>query len=792
MRSNRFVSCSLAAIALMACVGVAIAADPRVSRLEPHGAQRGTEATIRIVGQRLGDRPEQLLFYEPGVELLELTAEGNDAAKAKLRIAPDCQPGPHALRLRTATGLSNLVTLHVGDYPEVAEQEPNNNDNEAQVVPLGTVINGFVAREETDCFGVELNAGQRLSVEVEGIRLGRVFFDPYLEIAGPSGALLAACDDTAATRQDPSLSIVAKEAGLYLVRLRESALRGGNDRTYRLHIGGFARPAAVFPPAVRAGEATNLTFIDESPEPITQEATHSVGRRGVHASRVAEVFAGGPDGVGPSGMPVRVVNAPIVAEAEPNNDRNAGEPIALPATMVGSIGQPGDLDHFPFTAKKNETFELRVLARRLRSPIDPVLRVYDESGKQVAANDDDQGHPDGYVRFRAPSDSRFVVRVEDYMKRGGPEYVYAVEATRPRPRVELTIHEFRRYIATTVNVPRGNRTAILVNASRKDVGGAVTLGFDGLPEGVSVEAPAIAGNYYRGPVVFSATDAAPNAGVLATPTAQREDGKPLAAELDHQSWLVRGQNNVPMWTYNAHRTPVAVTEPVPFRVKLAEPKAPLVQSGAKDLRVVAERLAGADGKTFDGAIRVRMLYHSPGVSSNRSRSIAAGKTEVDIPVTAAGNARLGDWDVVMTAEANVGGNVQVCTQLVKLRIAEPYFTLSLPKTSLERGASADFRVAIEPATEFAGPAKLELINLPHGVTAAPLEVEHGATEATFRLTATKDARLGRQRNVSVRAVLTDSGEPVTHTRGGGEIVVDPAADTKKPEATQTASSGGAK
>lgn len=792
MTSNRLRRRFVVAALLTAGAGSAPAAEPKIGRLDPHGAQRGTEAAIRLVGQRLGDRPEQILFYEAGVELVELTADGADAAKATFRIAPDCQPGPHAIRLRTATGLSNLVTLHVGDYPELTEQEPNNNADEAQLVPLGTVVNGVVKREETDCFAVELAAGQRLSVEVEGIRLGRVFFDPYVEIAGPSGALLAACDDTAATRQDPSLSLVAKQAGRYVVRLRESALRGGNDNTYRLHIGGFARPAAVFPPAVSAGEATEVTFIGDGKQPLSQPVSIAEGRRGVHAARVAEVFAEGPEGVGPSGMPVRVGSNPVLAEVEPNNNRKEGEPFAMPATLVGVIREPGDRDHFPFNAKKNETYDLWVQARRLRSPIDPVLRVYDDAGKQVAASDDDQGHPDGYVRFKAPRDGRFVIRLEDHMKRGGPAYVYAIEAARPAPRVELSIHEFRRYVATTIDVPRGNRTVVLVNASRKDVGGVVALGFDGLPEGVSVDAPPIAGNYYRGPVVFSAAESAPNAGALATPTAKRENGEPLTARLDQQEWFIRGQNNRPMWTYNAHRAPVAVTEPVPFRIKLVEPKAPLVQSGAKNLRVIAERLPAADGKPFSKPIRVQMLYNSPGVSSNRSRSIVSGKTEAEIPVTAAGNARLGEWDVVVTGEADVGGQVRVCSQIVKLKIAEPYFKLTPPKVSIERGQSADFRVAIEPATEFEGPAKLELVNLPHGVSAPPLEVAHGATEATFRLTAAADARLGRRRNVSVRAVLTDLGESVTHTRGGGEIVVDPAANAKSKTAAKTATTRGVK
>ncbi|MEM9187420.1 MAG: PPC domain-containing protein, partial [Planctomycetota bacterium] len=224
------------------------AADPVVSQVVPQGGQRGSEVAIQLRGDRVGLRPEGLLFYEAGIELVGIEAKKPDVVEAKLRLTDACPLGRHALRLRTATGLSNLVTFHVGALPETVEAEPNDRVDQAQPIAYGAVVNGVVEQEETDCFVVDLQAGQRLAVEVEGLRLGRTLFDPYVELLGPGGDRLAKCDDSPATHQDPSFVVDVPADGLYTIRLRESALRGDQRCTYRMHLGDFARPDAIYPP----------------------------------------------------------------------------------------------------------------------------------------------------------------------------------------------------------------------------------------------------------------------------------------------------------------------------------------------------------------------------------------------------------------------------------------------------------------------------------------------------------------------------------------------------------------
>src|SRR5271166_5802902 len=89
------------------------AASPVLNGILPRGAQRGTETTLLLHGARLADAKEVLLYY-PGVTVSKLEAVNDSQVKATVKIDPGCQLGEHALRLRTASGISELHTFYVG------------------------------------------------------------------------------------------------------------------------------------------------------------------------------------------------------------------------------------------------------------------------------------------------------------------------------------------------------------------------------------------------------------------------------------------------------------------------------------------------------------------------------------------------------------------------------------------------------------------------------------------------------------------------------------------------------
>src|SRR5204863_169844 len=103
----------------------------------------------------------------------------------------------------------------------------------------------------------ELKKGQRLSVEIEAMRLVNTFFDPYIAILDSKRFELAASDDSPLNKQDGLCSIVAPADGTYIVQVRESAFGGNGACQYRLHVGSPLDSVMVIYNAAGAGLISN-------------------------------------------------------------------------------------------------------------------------------------------------------------------------------------------------------------------------------------------------------------------------------------------------------------------------------------------------------------------------------------------------------------------------------------------------------------------------------------------------------------------------------------------------------
>ena len=131
----------------------ASAADPNLSIILPRGGQRGTEQVFRFSGARLQDA-EQILFYEPGFEVLEIKAADANNIDVKVKIAPDCAIGEHTAQVRTKSGISDYRTFFVGALPGVDEKEPNTDFAAPQAVELNVTVSGTVDNEDVDYYVV--------------------------------------------------------------------------------------------------------------------------------------------------------------------------------------------------------------------------------------------------------------------------------------------------------------------------------------------------------------------------------------------------------------------------------------------------------------------------------------------------------------------------------------------------------------------------------------------------------------------------------------------------------------
>ena len=759
---------ALVAVAAALAASQAQAASPSLGGIAPYGAQRGTEIEVNFNGGNLADAQEILLYY-PGIKVLQLEAVNETTIKTKLQIAPDCRLGIHAMRVRTATGVTNLRTFNVGALPEVAEVEPNNEFATPQKINLDSTVNGFVNNEDVDYYLVEAKKGERITAEVEGIRLGNTFFDPYLAILDAKRFELASCDDAALVWQDAVASIVAPEDGAYIVQIRESAFGGNGACTYRLHVGRFPRPTAAIPAGGKPGEAINLRWLGdalgERAEPFTVPAATAPW------ALLAEpfgLFAKDDKGLSPSPNVFLISELGNVLEVEPNEAAAAATAFEAPMALNGVISQDGDVDCFKFAAKKGQVYDIRVLARGIRSPLDPVMYVNRSNGAGVGANDD-SGGPDAYLRFSAPEDDTYVITIKDHLGKGRADYAYRIELKPIQPELVMGLPERQQYVDVTVDVPQGNRTAFLVSANRRDFGGDLTLEMKDLPAGVTLETVPMAANQTTVPVLLTAAPGTPLSGTLVDVIGRHADpNQKIEGHLEQVTGLARGQNNILVWGHTAHRMATAVTAEAPFTINVIEPKVPLVKNGSMSLKVVATRKEG-----FTAPINVRMLYNPPGVGSSGDIAIAEGQTEALIPLTANGGAEVKVWKIAIMGEATVGnGRVLVSSQLANLDVAEPFLGFAFNAAAVEQGKETDLVVKVTANKPFDGEAAVQLLGLPFEATTEPLKLTKDTAELVFKVKTTAKSPAGRHKTLLCQAVVTANGEPIVHGLGPGELRFD--------------------
>ncbi len=748
------------------------AAAPAFSYTNPYGAQRGTELDLLFVGARLTDAQE-IIYYYPGITTKSLEVVNDSQVKVHVAIDPNCRPGIHAMRVRTATGISELRTFMVGLLPESSEKEPNNDFAQPQPISLDTTVVGIAENEDVDYFVLEAKAGQSITAEVEGIRLGVTFFDPYVSIMDEGRFELDSCDDSALLWQDAVASLVAPKDGKYIVQVRESSYAGNASCVYRLHVGRFPRPTAVLPAGAKLGTKTDVRFIGS----VGGELIQSVQIDAL-ARDFSGLFATDAQGQAPSPNIFRLGNLENVLETEPNDQVAAATAGAAPAALNGVISKPGDVDYFKFAAKQGQAFDVRLLARSLRSPLDAVCYVFGPDGGTIAGNDD-SGGPDSYIRFSAPSDGDYHVSVADHLGNGDSDYVYRIEVSPVAPTLTLGLPERQQYVDVTTSVPRGNRMALLVSAARADFGGDLAIDVRDLPAGVSVETVPMAANQSIVPVVFTAAGDAPTAAALADIVGRTTDPN-LAIEghLSQTTGLVRGQNQILVWGHTADRMALAVTQDAPFAIQITEPKVPLVRDGTLGLKVVATRQNG-----FTAPIAIRMLYDPPGVGSSGSIVIPEGQTEAVIPLTANSGAEAREWRIVVLGEATVGdGPILVSSPFAKLTVSEPFFSFAFQSAAVERAKETEVVVKVTKNKDYEGPSTVELLGLPHQVTAEPVQMTKETTELVFKVKTGGESPVGKHPTLLCRAVVTADGDPITHVLGTGELRIDEPLPPKANEA----------
>ncbi len=470
-QNRRRAPSKLLAIALVLLPGsFAWSKPPALEKLFPPGGPQGKSVAVSLTGS-FDHWPIQSWSEPAGLTI----KPENDKGKLTIDIAPDAALGVHWIRLYDDEGATALKPFIVGNLPEVVASMPKEGP---QVLDTARVtVNGqLTKRGAVDEFALTLKKGETLVASVEANRQLKSPMDAVLQIARPDGIVLAQNDDEHGF--DPQLAFAVPADGTYHVRLfafpatpdSTIGFAGGNAFLYRLTLttGGFLDHS--YPLAVSRAEPGQVEVFGWN---VPSEATRLTVPTDANAETA---FVAHPQLA--NAFEVRLETHAALVEHEPN-DYAHPQSLAVPATVTGRINPARDVDVYEFSAKKGQAVIFRIESRSLGAPLDPVLRITDRAGKNLAEVDDAGKEADGELTFSASEDGTYRLTVRDLNSQGGDRYVYRLTASIPEPDYRLSL------AADRFTLTPGKPLEIPVTVERKrGYDRPIDVRIEGLPDGV--------------------------------------------------------------------------------------------------------------------------------------------------------------------------------------------------------------------------------------------------------------------------------------------------------------------
>ncbi len=464
----------------------------------------------------------------------QLNNQIGETVRLRLTIDGEAEHGVRHLRLRTPWGLSNPMRFVIGQLPEVHEAEPlrefdlekyrggmDSMKVEKVATPttqLPVTLNGRILPGEVDEFSFEAKKDERVVIAMHARSL-----IPYLADAVPGwfqsivslhnaeGSEVGYADGYRFD-PDPVLFYKIPADGLYRLRVHDSIYRGRDDFVYRIHVGQLPFLTGIAPLGATVGEEVEITFQGGNlgaDFKQTYAAPQETGIVLLHA---------GAGGFRSNAIPFHIDDVPQVAEREPNNSLGSAQELEPPIIVDGVLNSAGEVDFYRVKGNGGREMVFEIFARRLGSPVDASLTVFDRDGKQVAFNDDHEDlgsgltthHADARIHLKMPPGGDAFVRVTDTQGQSGPTHAYRLKVSAARPAFAL------RVTPSSLNAKPGGAARLTVHALREGCfTSPITLSLKDAPPGFALSSATLAEGQDKAEV----TIAVPSGAELAKPVA---------------------------------------------------------------------------------------------------------------------------------------------------------------------------------------------------------------------------------------------------------------------------------
>jgi hypothetical protein len=725
----------------------ALAQAPTLGQPFPMGVQRGTTLDLNLTGANLAEPTGVLVNFPAKVTIPTENNNGKDNAKllVRLEVPKDAPLGWHSLRVATTRGVSNFRLFCIDDLPQVLEQDNNRSLATAQAVPVPCIVCGRADPEITDYFKFTAQAGQRLSFELLGRRLGSNL-DPQISLLDPrNGRQLAFSDDAPGQNKDPRMTYTFKEGGEYAIELRDVRYQGGTDWYYRLRIGDFPCATTPIPLAVKRGTTTAVQFAGPQVEGVLPVAVAVFGEPKGDTVWLTPVRPDAPCGWP---VPLAVSDLEESLEVEPNDQPAQANRVPVPGAVSGRFEKKGELDHYVFAAKKGQRYQIDALTQELQSPTTMYLVLKDAKGAQLAASN--PANDPTRIDYTAKEDGDLTLAVEHLLYAGGPDQTYRLTILPPEPGFTLTA------TADRFDVPQGVAALVPLQVTRRNYNGPIEVTVTS-PPGVSGTATVPAGQN-GAMLLVTAEPAAKLAGHSLTLVGKAAiNDKVVAERAEVKAVVSQALGNLPFPP--AHLTgelAVAVTEKPPFTLQATFAYPEGVRGQAVPVTITATKQAGFDEEITITTVVLPVPQGQQAAIPAVNAKIPKGQTEVKVELKPAEKAPLGVVPLAFTGKAKqMNRESTVHAQITGVTLALP-FDLQVEAGDGKLAPEEKLKVKVKAVRKggYKGPINLEVRNLPANVTAAKATIAENQDEAEIELSAAADAALGEKKDVNIQGTAT--------------------------------------
>jgi hypothetical protein len=652
----RFAAYCLCLTAAFAATGQSTAPDdvktrlPALTSAYPQGWTAGAKVPVTILGEYL-DRTQSVIFLDPSVRG-RVVDTGFTRLALEFDVDPTAPLGPHYFRVVSPRGASNILLFRVGDQPHILEREPNSRFEEAQEVAIPVTINGRLDFDgDFDFFHFRIpRKGDAWIFDLRSARNGNGL-DPALILLDSKGRKLAHSEDTFIW--DPFLSYTFEEPGEYYAVVQPTHVRLDPNFAYQLDIRKAPHLETVSPISIEPGATVEATIFGAGLIGTGKLWFDTPGfsgeileMRGATAS--VRIHAPESAAEGPRTMAVITAGgssnpAQFLVDSTPRH--KGGEQIRIPTSITGTARyrQP---ERFTFDVKENDKLIFEVRAQRFGSPVDSILRILDDKGKEIAVNDDAafagvQFNKDSRIAQTFQKAGRYQVEIRNLWKTTGEDFPYELLVRPPQPEASLLLSTDHPYLYP------GETGKLKVTVDRRDgFDGPVEITVLGLPAGITAEALEIPAGSKDGEVSLHCAAVAPGT---------------------HAQIAIKGTGTGGAWqsvkissgggegaTYATVReATLAVVEKPRFSLEAAVTTLDLVKGGTADFVVGIKR-----AENFASPIHFSFENLPPGVTAE-NLTAAGADSSVRIRLKASAETPAGRYTrVAILGTAGEGGQIQ--------------------------------------------------------------------------------------------------------------------------------------